>query len=98
MRTLAITSLWLVPAVLMYSAYLLFHRLGTNRRSWERLFTEPVDVVDDPTATRWSEAFFAAGSSWRAIASALRPPCSSLPRFWPSVWGLPRCSPFAAPA
>ena len=48
MRTLAITSLWLVPAILMYSAYLLFHRLGTNRRSWERLFTEPADVVERP--------------------------------------------------
>ena len=44
MRSLAAMSLWLVPAVLMYLAYVLFRRLGTNRRSLERLFTEPADL------------------------------------------------------
>ena len=44
MRSLAAMSLWLVPAVLMYLAYVLFRRLGTSRRSLERLFTEPADL------------------------------------------------------
>ena len=48
MRSLAAISLWLVPAVLMYLAYVLFRRLGTNRRSLERLFTEPADLTERP--------------------------------------------------
>ena len=48
MRSLAAMSLWLVPAVLMYLAYVLFRRLGTNRRSLERLFTEPADLTERP--------------------------------------------------
>ena len=48
MRSLAEMSLWLVPAVLMYVAYVLFRRLGTTRRSLERLFTEPADLAERP--------------------------------------------------
>ncbi len=48
MRSLAAMGLWLAPAVLMYLAYALFRRLGTNRRSLERLFTEPADPTGRP--------------------------------------------------
>ncbi len=48
MRTLVVTCYWLLPAMLMYSAYLLFRRLGTNRRSLERLFMEPADLPEQP--------------------------------------------------
>jgi tight adherence protein C len=48
MQTFALLSLWLVPALLVYCAYVLFHRLGTNRRSWERLFTEPAELTERP--------------------------------------------------
>ncbi len=48
MRTIAVTSLWLAPAVLMCLAGFLLHRLGTNRRSLERLFTEPADSAERP--------------------------------------------------
>ena len=48
MRTLVVTCYWLLPAMLMYSAYLLFGRLGTNRRSLERLFVEPADLPEQP--------------------------------------------------
>ena len=48
MKSLAEMSLWLVPAVLTYLAYVLFRRLGTNRRSLERLFTEPADLAERP--------------------------------------------------
>lgn len=48
MKTLVEISLWLVPAALVYVAYFLFRRLGTNRRSLERVFTEPVDLAERP--------------------------------------------------
>jgi tight adherence protein C len=48
MSTLAVTSLWLAPAVLICVAYVLFRRLGANRRSLERLFTEPADPAESP--------------------------------------------------
>ncbi len=48
MNTIATTSLFLVSAVLVYLAWLLLGRLGTNRRSLERVFTEPVDLVERP--------------------------------------------------
>ncbi len=46
MRTLAITCFWLLPAVLVWSAYFLFSRLGTNRRSLDRLFLEPAELPE----------------------------------------------------
>jgi len=46
MRTLTGLGLWLVPAALICAAYVLFRRLGTKRRSLERLFTEPADLVE----------------------------------------------------
>ena len=48
MRTLATLSLWLMPAVLICLGYLLFRRLGTQRRSLERLFTEPAELAQRP--------------------------------------------------
>ncbi len=48
MNTIATTSLFLVSAVLVYLAWLLLGRLGTNRRSLERVFTEPVDLAARP--------------------------------------------------
>jgi tight adherence protein C len=50
MNTLAGISLFLVPAVLIGLAWLLLSRLGTNRRSLERVFTEPVDLAEHPDA------------------------------------------------
>ena len=52
----------------------------------------------NPTAIPWSQDSSAVGSSWRAIASPVRPPRSSPQCSWQSAWGLPRCSPFEAPA
>lgn len=43
MSTLAVTSLWLAPAVLIVLACLLLRRIGASRRSLERLFAEPAD-------------------------------------------------------
>ena len=48
MTTLAAMGLLLIPAVLVYLAWLLLSRLGTNRRSLERVFTEPVDLAEHP--------------------------------------------------
>jgi len=48
MKSLLEMGLWLVPVVLMYLVYILFRRLGTNRRSLERLFTEPADLAERP--------------------------------------------------
>jgi tight adherence protein C len=48
MRTVVEASLWLAPAVLIGTAYFLLRRLGANRRSLERLFTEPVDRPEQP--------------------------------------------------
>jgi tight adherence protein C len=48
MRTLVEISLWLAPAALICVAYFLLRRLGTNRRSLERLFTEAVDLPERP--------------------------------------------------
>jgi pilus assembly protein TadC len=41
-------GLVLVSAALIYMAWLLLGRLGTNRRSLERVFTEPADPTDRP--------------------------------------------------
>jgi tight adherence protein C len=41
MRNLALVGLWLVPAILIYAAYLMLRRMGVGRRSSERLFTQP---------------------------------------------------------
>jgi tight adherence protein C len=41
MRNLTLVGLWLVPAILIYAAYLMLRRLGVGRRSSERLFTQP---------------------------------------------------------
>jgi tight adherence protein C len=46
MKTLIIIGIWLLPAILIILAYLLFRRLGTNRRSLERLFTESADLAE----------------------------------------------------
>jgi len=48
MGNLVLVGLWLVPAVLICSAWFLFRRLGANRRSLERLFTEPADPTGRP--------------------------------------------------
>lgn len=48
MNTLAGIGLILVSAVLIYLAWLLLARFGANRRSVERLFTEPVDLTERP--------------------------------------------------
>jgi tight adherence protein C len=48
MKTLATMGVWLVPAVLICLAWFLFRRLGSNRRSLERLFTEPADLAERP--------------------------------------------------
>ena len=45
-RILTIVGLWLVPAVLIYAAYLMLRRMGVGRRSSERLFTQPSDLED----------------------------------------------------
>ena len=48
MRTLLIASLWLVPVLLMFGAYLLLRRSTAQRRGLERLFTQagPAPVPD----------------------------------------------------
>jgi tight adherence protein C len=48
MKALAGMGLVLVPAALIYLAWLLLGRLGTNRRSLDRVFTEPADLVERP--------------------------------------------------
>ncbi len=48
MGTLVEAGHWLVPAVLIGAAYSLLRRLGTNRRSLERVFTEPADLAEQP--------------------------------------------------
>ena len=48
MNTLAGMSLFLISAVLIYLAWLLLRRLGTKRRSLERVFTEPADPAERP--------------------------------------------------
>jgi tight adherence protein C len=63
-------SLWLVPVVLVYSAYLLFHRLGANRRSWERLFTEPTDGADRRDSDSMLEGFL---RRWLSLAGYRNP-------------------------
>ena len=75
MRSLAEMSLWLVPAVLMYMAYVLFRRLGTTRRSLERLFTEPVDLAEPPDAD-----FVVAGflRRWLFLAGYRQPVASAV--------------------
>lgn len=50
MKTLATICVWLTAAALVCATYFLFRRLGTNRRSLERVFTEPVDVAEQPDA------------------------------------------------
>jgi len=50
MNTLAGTGVFLLSAVLVYVAWLLLSRLGTNRRSLERVFTEPADLAERPDA------------------------------------------------
>ncbi len=44
MRTLMLVGLWLVPAILIYAAYLVLRRMGVGRRSSERLFTQPGEL------------------------------------------------------
>ena len=73
MKTLVEISLWLVPAALVYVAYFLFRRLGTNRRSLERVFTEPVDLAERPTAIPCWRDCSVVGSTWRAIAGSAAP-------------------------
>ncbi len=75
MRSLAEMSLWLVPAVLMYMAYVLFRRLGTTRRSLERLVTEPVDLAEPPDAD-----FVVAGflRRWLFLAGYRQPVASAV--------------------
>ncbi len=48
MITPAEIGLVLVAAALIYVTWLLLVRLGTNRRSLDRVFTEPADLVDRP--------------------------------------------------
>jgi tight adherence protein C len=48
MNKLAGLGLFLIPAVLIYVAWLLLGRLDTNRRSLERVFTEPTDLTERP--------------------------------------------------
>ena len=48
MNTLVEMGLLLLSAVLVYLAWLFWGRLGTNRRSLERVFTEPVDLAERP--------------------------------------------------
>ena len=75
MRSLAEMSLWLVPAVLMYLAYLLFRRLGTTRRSLERLFTEPADLVERPDADFVIAGFL---RRWLFLAGYRQPAASAV--------------------
>ena len=98
MKTLVEISLWLVPAALVYVAYFLFRRLGTNRRSLERVFTEPVDLAERPKAIPCWRDCSVVGSTWRAIAGSAPPPRSPPPCSWQSAWGLPRPLPLGAPA
>ena len=72
MRSLAAISLWLVPAVLMYLAYVLFRRLGTNRRSLERLFTEPADPTERPDGDSVVGGFL---RRWLFLAGYRQPGC-----------------------
>jgi tight adherence protein C len=57
MKSLLTTSVWMVPLVIVYSAYLLLDRLSTHRRSRDRLFTEPPDWAQrlerDPMQGGW---------------------------------------------
>ncbi len=48
MNILAGMGLFLVAAALVCLAWFLLGRLGANRRSWERVFTEPADLVERP--------------------------------------------------
>jgi tight adherence protein C len=50
MNTLTEISFILVPAVLIYMVWLLLARLGTKRRSLERVFTESTDLPERPEA------------------------------------------------
>ena len=97
MRSFVAMSLWLVPAVLMYLAYVLFRRLGTNRRSLEDCSRNPSIRQSDPTAIPWSEGSFVVGSSWQAIANPQRLLRSLRQCSWQWGWGLLRCSPFEMP-
>ena len=48
MGTLVEMGLWLVPAVLIRRGLLSARRLGTHRRSLERVFTEPAELAEQP--------------------------------------------------
>ncbi len=75
MRSITTMSLWLVPAILTYLAYILFRRLGTTRRSLERLFTEPADLAEQPDAD-----FVVAGflRRWLFLAGYRQPAASAV--------------------
>ena len=75
MKSLAEMSLWLVPAVLMYLAYVLFRRLGTNRRSLERLFTEPADLAERPDGDSVVGGFL---RRWLFLAGYRQPAASAV--------------------
>ena len=99
MRSLAAMSLWLVPAVLMYLAYVLFRHLGTNRRSLERLFTEPADPTERPDGDSVVAGFL---RRWLFLAGYRQPAAPAVfvtaMLLAIGIWGSPRCLPFETPA
>ena len=96
MRTLLIASLWLVPVLLMFGAYLLLRRSAAQRRGLERLFTQagPAPVPDggDSAATgflrRW---LMLAGYRNPAAPPYSRPSCLRRWALGLLLWGSCMC-------
>ncbi len=83
-----------MPAVLIYLAWLLLRRLGTNRRSLERLFTEPADLIERPDGDSLLAGFL---RRWLFLAGYRQPiaPAAFVAAMLVAVgWGLPRHWPF----
>ena len=75
MKILVVTSLWVLPATLIYLAYFLFRRLGTKRRSLERLFTAPADLAESPDGDSVVAGFL---RRWLFLAGYRQPNASAV--------------------